>query len=1672
MGGKSSQSTQQITIPPEVMARYNSVNARAQEVAGTPFQQYSTDPNAFVAPLTATQQAGIAGTNYYANAAQPYFQRAAEMTQYGSQAVNPTDLNAEAIQKYMSPYLNNVLQGTAGMLNQQNQQAMAGQTGNAIRSGAFGGDRSGIAAANLAQQQRLADANIFSGILNQGYGQALSTAGQQQQLGLMASQANREALQRMAGQYSALGSGAQAAGLQGAQAQLAAGQMEQQTNQAGLGALYNQFLQEKSYPFQVAQFLANIAMGTGALSGSTTTTNQAMGGFSDRRLKENVKPVGKTFDGQTIYSYNFKGDPKTEIGLIAQEVEKHHPEAVGLAGGYKTVRYDKATEDAADRGKFAQGGASMGGGVMPFHAGEGFDNGGFVGFDPALMQQIMASYQQMYAPFMPGQAGRGGPGSGGLGAASYVPQASVPVGQLQTAGELPQMQNPMETVNQMISMGDAIGKIGASANLWDYGAPQTEEQKRRQDIKNVVKGYRRDNEETPPPPVSSKTASTPSYPNQDEPLTPEQVAALGRSHGGRTGYATGGLMPYTNPNQSGKLDIPDQPQKTPELLTAKPAEPLQDKTFETMLGLANLGVGIAGLSDKRLKENIKPIGKTFDGQTVYSYNFKGDPKTEIGLIAQEVEKHHPNAVGSANGYKTVHYGKATADAAHMAKGLGRSAHAAGGTPYSSYNPDNSLVSGDKTMSSDISIPMPMGIRRGGSRADNAVALGLLGLNALQMLRGGRDRRISYAGGGAPYAQIGSGMGLSIPTEQSNAPELKTADDPSKLEDKTFSTGLGLANLGVNAAKVFGGKAYGGVAGYADGGLIGQQGVMEPEGEVEEEFDPTDLYHGENRFLDNLFKSVSSDNKNIDLLTGEAATAPSEVAKAPAAEKPAFSTLLSGLGAAEKGREEESSPSTQIGKREEPSTPSGLAATTQNLPKDLGYIARLVRSAEGDGAATTSTALGRYGITKGTYRTYFQKAFPEEARRLGPGGIDALRLTPRGRAINDQLGPMIIADNAAILKRNGFDTNARNVYLAHFLGPQGALDVLRAPLNAPVERVVRKNAIDANLAIFGNGRKQRNVRTVGQLLDFIGGRMSQMDAYHRKNGRGLNAGGRVGYQNGGDTKDKLISDSVSLADAGSSDMSPEEQAAYKAYIASHPSGDDPALQGLAAAGDNAATVTKVETTDTGLTGGTPQQQTATEGDQTQAQENSELEDAYNTLLSDSISDDNTGLAAAQPAQKGRGFFGNIAKGKFISGLGQGKADSWIPLLTGLATYGTIPTRSPLSGILAGVGAGAQTAQKMREYGLKKGELEVAQKLADAKVMEITKGILSDRYIFMEGGAVYDTRYNVYLNAEDATIAWREAFNKGPYSALSEVSPKAVPREEWEKTHPPSGTLSQEMTFTPSYMAEKNNPTSVFYASAEMTPGAQKAKIAMDTAWANMMDLNSRMGDPSSSDPRRFAQLNAQLQVATVAYDRAKDKYREIIGNLVKTPIALYEAGQQGILALNLEQAGEALRKGQDAQLLLPVFDAARKAITQGGPLSNFKSTLGLGLIQLGLDANLVNVAFGGDPAAAPTQNAIATLIESLGGKGAAAATANNPAAAVNKFLDLAEQRARAEFGRAQQVNETFRQSGGFGDVFKSGSKATTAGQTPVQIYVSHPRPGALPKGTPYKVKGDPNTHYAK
>ena len=77
-------------------------------------------------------------------------------------------------------------------------------------------------------------------------------------------------------------------------------------------------------------------------------------------------------------------------------------------------------------------------------------------------------------------------------------------------------------------------------------------------------------------------------------------------------------------------------------------------------GLFGLGKAAIGLfSDKRLKTDIRPTGKSVAGVPVKSWRWKGSGRPDIGVIAQDAEAKHPSVVSRdpASGMRKVNYGK-------------------------------------------------------------------------------------------------------------------------------------------------------------------------------------------------------------------------------------------------------------------------------------------------------------------------------------------------------------------------------------------------------------------------------------------------------------------------------------------------------------------------------------------------------------------------------------------------------------------------------------------------------------------------------------------------------------------------------------------------------------------------------------------------------------------------------------------------------------------------------------------------------------------------------------------------------------------------------------------------------------------------------------------------------
>jgi hypothetical protein len=317
-GGKGVQQTsQQVAYPslPAAMA-YTSAMDRISQATSRPFQKYSSDPEAYVASLTPTQRAAISNVSGMQGMTDPYFQGATGLTLAGAGPVGR--LTSGQIQEYMNPYMSQVIDPVRGALEQQQRQQLSQQQTEAIRGGAFGGERSGLQRAVLRGQQQLGLGQALSPLYQTGYGQALQTAQGQQAVDA----ANLQRLLGAGAQIGGLGTAAQQAALQQASAQLQAGTLEQQTATAQKQALYNEFQKERMYPLQTAQLYAQAAGGLGPLMGSTSMGYQQMPFFG-----------GFAADGGAIKGYD-EGLGAARMGGAVIDLEPGRDYWEGGAAGY------------------------------------------------------------------------------------------------------------------------------------------------------------------------------------------------------------------------------------------------------------------------------------------------------------------------------------------------------------------------------------------------------------------------------------------------------------------------------------------------------------------------------------------------------------------------------------------------------------------------------------------------------------------------------------------------------------------------------------------------------------------------------------------------------------------------------------------------------------------------------------------------------------------------------------------------------------------------------------------------------------------------------------------------------------------------------------------------------------------------------------------------------------------------------------------------------------------------------------------------------------------------------------------------------------------------------------------------------------------------------------------
>lgn len=119
---------------------------------------------------------------------------------------------------------------------------------------------------------------------------------------------------------------------------------EDATNQLSIGNLLRQLdMATKQAPvtaLQAGTSMLSPFMSGGTSSGTSNSSSQngIFKSISDPRMKRNIKRVGKE-NGHNIYEFNYVGENQKYIGVMADEVQETHPDAIEEVNGYLTVNY-------------------------------------------------------------------------------------------------------------------------------------------------------------------------------------------------------------------------------------------------------------------------------------------------------------------------------------------------------------------------------------------------------------------------------------------------------------------------------------------------------------------------------------------------------------------------------------------------------------------------------------------------------------------------------------------------------------------------------------------------------------------------------------------------------------------------------------------------------------------------------------------------------------------------------------------------------------------------------------------------------------------------------------------------------------------------------------------------------------------------------------------------------------------------------------------------------------------------------------------------------------------------------------------------------------------------------------------------------------------------------------
>jgi hypothetical protein len=252
-GKGQSQATTTSQPNPVALSNYYNLMSRANQVGSTPYQAYQGN---LLAPFSQSQQSAFNTIDQAQGIANADINQAQN---YAAQGAAP--ITGQQIASYENPYQNQVIGATLGQIQYLDANQQAALASPYVGSGGLFNDRFGVAQANLTYNQNLANNQTLSQLNSQNYAQALAAAQAQQAASAGASY-----------QFGNLGAEQQATTLQGAQAQLGSGAIQQQQAQQGLNIPYQQFQQAQAFPYQQLSWLSGIDTGVGSQMGGTSST--------------------------------------------------------------------------------------------------------------------------------------------------------------------------------------------------------------------------------------------------------------------------------------------------------------------------------------------------------------------------------------------------------------------------------------------------------------------------------------------------------------------------------------------------------------------------------------------------------------------------------------------------------------------------------------------------------------------------------------------------------------------------------------------------------------------------------------------------------------------------------------------------------------------------------------------------------------------------------------------------------------------------------------------------------------------------------------------------------------------------------------------------------------------------------------------------------------------------------------------------------------------------------------------------------------------------------------------------------------------------------------------------------------------------------------------------------